>query len=56
MIRFGSLDHVDSALRATYRRLAQSPDAATEYETALRELQRKRLCTEGDFPRRPATS
>jgi hypothetical protein len=37
------LDQADSALRTIYRQLAENPDAAPEYETALRELHRKRL-------------
>jgi hypothetical protein len=38
-----ALDRADTAVRALYRQLADNPDLAAEYDTGLRELQRKRL-------------
>jgi hypothetical protein len=37
------LDQADTAVRSLYRQLADDPDLASEYEAALRDLQRKRL-------------
>jgi hypothetical protein len=37
------LDQADAAVRTLYRQLADNPDLATEYDTGLRELHRKRL-------------